>query len=143
MTDAVQAQPVVVEPNQDWLLENLIEKYVSLGVGMGITLNVKGTLITGTLCSGLEYLKGVSGVLAEGQEEGSLGHAMAQVFASYTHVYEKPDDAGEDWTPPRVGFVHLKNARFLTPGQKAVPDNPTFWRGRLSSVDGFTVGTMG
>ena len=142
MTDEATVQPVIVVDDHDWLLESLIEKYVGIGVGMGITLNVKGLLVTGTLCTSQEYLKGVSELIGAANKDDELTQAMAGAFGAYTAVYEKPEGAGEDWVPPRIGYVHLKNAKILTPGQKAMPNDPIWWRGRLSSIDGFFIGTL-
>jgi hypothetical protein len=56
---------------------------------------------------------------------------------------DAPGEGGEPVPPrPLPGFIHLRNARFLA-GDQMVPTNrPVLWRGRITAVDGFFLGSL-
>lgn len=116
------------------------------GASMGITLVVRGAVISGTLISGQEYLTKVGGDIKQGMaSEGSewmldlLGGTFEKVAAQ---LYDAPGDEGGDVTDGLPSFIHLKDARIFTPGQDPFPQAGMWWRGRLGQVDGFTVGML-
>src|SRR5438309_374555 len=89
-----------------------------------ITLNVGGMLIAGELISGKTYL----------QEFTSQAE---QTTSSKQNDEPLPDDEDRH-------YIHLRNAFFYMTGGTPVPGRGEgfLWRGRLSAVDGFTMGRL-
>lgn len=142
---AEQSQPSnLFLENQDWFLEGIIENVINHGVDIGITLSVNGAIVSGILISGKKYFEELSEMMAKhSQNPGDIMGALAEGWKSYTVIYEKPEDAPEDWTPPRAAYIHLRDARYFAPGQAPIPTNMgVLWRGKLSEVDGFSIGNM-
>ena len=101
-----------------------------------ITLNVGGMLITGDLISRNAYMKDflygpIVKAIRKAEEDDELLKQQTEEIRK--EVKEKPYD-----------FIHLKNAKFFVPGQPPIPteQESTLWRGRLSCVDGFTMGSL-
>lgn len=104
---------------------------------MGITLNVKGLVITGKLISKNAYLKGVASTF---EGSGEIGDVFSDMF---TELADKQKDLNkvestEDQTNIVYG-VHLTDAKIFN-GDSVY--NVGYWRGQLSSVDGFSFGAM-
>lgn len=95
---------------------------------LNLTLNVGGSLISGTLISRKRFVQSVPAI---------------KTIVDAVEAKQPPQGAGGP-SPRSAGryFVHLKDARFFHPGGTAVPvqGNGVYWRGRLSCVDGFTIG---
>ena len=113
-------------------------------VEMGITLHVHGQMITGRLISGATYwAESAADLRAGGQGPTELLEAMAesmeQVADEYRRMYAEDATDGDD--PAMAAFLHLRNAHTLGP-QGPTPTDGAFWRGRLSSIDGFTFGEL-
>jgi hypothetical protein len=96
------------------------------------------------MISGKTYFKELGEMLAAASAgEGDMQSMLGEAWSKYSAIYEKPDDASEDWAPPPAGFIHLRKARFYAPGQHPIPGDQGFlWRGKLSSIDAFSVGNF-
>jgi hypothetical protein len=129
---------------KDWFLESTIRNLVNQGIEISITLTVGGAYVTGLLTSGKRYFEELGAtVAAASKAPDDTAAVLGEAWKGYTAIYEKPADAPDDWQPPPVGFVHLRNAYYVAPGQQAMPGNgPTLWRGKLSSIDGFSIGSI-
>jgi hypothetical protein len=130
--------------SRDWFLQSIIETVVAHGVEIGVTLTVGGTTISGMLISGQKYFDELADALKKSSaEEGDIHSVLADGWRHMKAVYEKPEGASDDWTPPQAGFVHLKNAFIFANGGPPMPGNQgLLWRGNLASVDGFAIGNM-
>lgn len=111
------------------------------GFEMGITLTVKGTVVTGTLIGRNVWL---SRLVARASEAGEASAQVAQVIRDSfeTPVNDGDDDDGSE--DIRYGYLHLENARFVF-DQRIVPEAPNpgaLWRGRLVDVSGWCWGTL-
>ncbi|SIQ75323.1 hypothetical protein SAMN05880590_1079 [Rhizobium sp. RU35A] len=139
-----KVQPVEIINDADWFLRSTIENIISQGVEIGITLTVNGVIISGMLIGGKKYFEELSKTMkAASRAPDDISDALGDSWKQFTAIYEKPEDAPEDWQPGPVGYIHLKNARFYAPGQAPIPGNQgVLWRGKLSSVDGFTIGSL-
>jgi len=139
-----QVQPVQLVNENDWFLQSTIENIVSHGVEIGVTLTVNGVIVSGMLIGGKKYFEELSKTLkAASREPDDISNTLGDAWKQYTAIYEKPEGAPEDWKPNPVGYIHLMNARFFAPGQAPIPANQgVLWRGKLSSVDGFTIGNL-
>lgn len=137
-------QPMELVGANDWFLQSTIENIVSHGVYIGVTLTVKGIIVSGMLISGKKYFEELSkDMKAASRQEDDMSDTLAKSWQQYTAIYEKPEGASDDWQPLPVGYIHLLNARFYAPGQSPIPTNQgILWRGKLSSVDGFSIGSF-
>lgn len=150
MTDSTEeesadaVQPVEVVGNQDWFLTQMIETVINRGVEIGVTLTVGGSVVSGMLISGKTYFEELGELLTGASKaEGDVASALGEAWPAYAQLYEKPEGAGDDWIEPPATYIHLRNAYYLMPGSGSLPGKPgMLWRGRISSVDGFSIGNI-
>lgn len=131
------------EPKSDILLGVLVEAANKSGGSLGITLLVHGAMVTGVLIGGEEFFEGVAGqledALHENGEESSDGGLAAVFREQGTTLYGDPE-ALDDTT---VAYIHLRDAQVYQSTLSAIPTPGTWWRGWLSSVDGWILGVLG
>lgn len=142
--------PAPEAPDHDWLLQELVGIVNATGVGFGITLSVGGMLISGILVDGEKYLEGLAAGF-EGVDSGgsTLGASLGSIPRRYKELYRRsdPDDPsvepGEAINEPPV-YIHIQDAQVYAPGGAAATPTGkgTWWRGRLSRVDGFWLGCL-
>jgi hypothetical protein len=120
-------------PPQDPLLEVLIKLVLDIEerndgrVEEKITLFTNGLIICGTIISKKDFM-------------------LKDVFLS------RIDEVNEALEPKGISpnnrksdplyFIHLRNAYVVSPSGNHIPANGMFWRGRLSSIDGFAIGHL-
>jgi hypothetical protein len=97
----------------------------------GITLAVNGLLISGKIISERDFVLSNETLNTVEEEIGDLAS-------------EAPGPGDVEYYIPHEFFIHLKEAKIFTPGQKPMPsDGPgIFWRVKLSSIDGFSMDTL-
>lgn len=97
----------------------------------GITLIVDGFLVSGFIVSKDKYME--HNILTSSIEKGikkAISDAQSQTA--------EPEDDGER------NFIHLRDAKYFTPGQLPIPNNQTVYcRIRLEKVSGFSIGVLG
>ena len=131
---------------QDWLLE-LVSKFAHSGVSQSVTLFVGGAVISGEIISGQDYFEEMAKIAESANFHGPDGSEkilseMSQGYRKFKKFYDKPDDAGDDWTTPTDYYIHLKGARVFT-SNGTIPGRGDFlWRGRISCVDAWSIGGM-
>lgn len=137
-------QEVEIVGATDWFLRQTIETVIAHGVEIGVTLAVGGSIISGILVSGKTYFAELGETLkGASKSEGDMQSVLGEAWKGYTALYEKPEGAPDDWVVPPAGYIHLRNARYFAPGQPPVPTNQgVLWRGKLSAVDGFSIGNL-
>ena len=134
-----QTDPTV--PNRDTVLAALTATTNQSGSSFTITLTVGGTLITGTLVADHVWMRRQADLF--GQSEG--GKRFADFFSHITELTQsralaelEEDDSAEPI------YIHLLNAQTLAGNNAHYPDDGTgMWRGRLASVDGWSLGRLG
>lgn len=122
----------------DSVLAALVGTAAKQGGGTGITLLVGGALVTGDLANRIEWLDG----LREAHPDDTI--YMEGVRAAWAEVHAKyAADSDDDPMPEYDAMIHLINARVFQ-GSKLIPDGEQamFWRGRLSEVQGWSLGTL-
>ena len=126
------------EPPHDWFLEILV-KLAHEGISFGVTLQVGGLLVSGTLASGGDYFDGVAAETSASLSPDAAG-SLKELFANCRDVAtHQPSER----TPPTYRFVHLRDAKFYNTNGSPIPANRgVWWRGRLCEVGGFVVGTL-
>jgi hypothetical protein len=118
-----------------------------------ITLSVKGVLISGRLINGKTYFAEFSGQIRAAFEPYQKHFADIPEMEAWIKSFGDPDeserpskelDANQFAERVRqTRFVHLQDATILQPGGRPVPsEGGLLWRGRLASVDGFSLGVL-
>ncbi len=123
----------------DPLLTILVEAADKFEAEIGLTLYVSGTVVSGTLVSGRRFFGEMAELLAsEGVSD------WAEVFARtagelFPERGTEPGD--EEPTDLSATHIHLRAARVFTSGSDQ-PLPKTLWRGRLSHVSAWSLGTL-
>jgi hypothetical protein len=128
----------VKRPELDWYLQHLVTMANTQGVEMGITVILGGTVVTGQLISGKTYFESFGALFAgawNADEDGK--RAIQDEMSKPAEMYgpDKHDAAGPS-------FIHLKNATVRTPSG-SLTNQGVLWRGRLTEVSGFMLGSIG
>src|SRR5690606_9073723 len=105
------------------------------GVGTAITLTTSGGMVTGDLVGIEEYFRLLGGLLSGGDSESATAKSFDRIGDEVRASVEAEGGPSD--------FVHLRNARFLS-GTALVPTPPAgmLWRGSLSAVQGFSIGSL-
>lgn len=145
-TDQGDEENKILQPSQDdWFLAMLVKLTNGTDAEYPVTLAVGGLLISGYIASGHRYFEAFAESLKSGMTNISRESAEANVapFRKIKQIYLQ-DGKDAEATAPDPAYVHLRSALFFGPSNRPIPDNGgVWWRGRLSSVDGFTLGTLG
>jgi len=146
--------PQVVPDDQDELLTTFVENATTSGIKFAITLFVGGTVITGVLVSGKAFYEDLGNIWDSLAGHSNLPPAQRRAgdifrkIATEAYALEDTDAPAKRSSEPRPipKFIHLENARFFgaAPGF-AIPTTKrgAYWRGKISSVDGFQLGYLG
>lgn len=124
--------------NNDWFLSSFV-RMVNDGNGMtiGISLVTHGFIVSGFLCGGKEYFKGV------GEEISEVFNGSKEVAENYAAVGEKIYSKDDTYVDKPIDYIHLKDARFFSTAGEPIPKNRgVWWRGRLSEISGFSLGLL-
>ena len=153
MADEHSGQPLAQTPNPpqldwtqpDWFLQSLVN-LTNAGDGtveIGMILLVDGFLVSGMMVGGARYFEGFAKDFASGFTDQAVAETIRTSFSEYGEIY-KTDAADPLSPPPSPSYVHMRDARFFNTAGNPVPGNRgVWWRGRLSEVSGFVVGTLG
>ncbi|MGB3362934.1 MAG: hypothetical protein WA972_12740 [Rhodococcus qingshengii] len=103
-----------------------------------ITLIVSGATISGHVVSGSRFFRGLKHASASDECTDALAGLWDSAIALYSEAQN------EEALDPiveleRIGFIHLEDAVVHTGGTRS---GLMFWRGRLESVDGWSVGAL-
>lgn len=93
-----------------------------------VTLLVGGFLVSGSIISAEKFME---------------NHPASRPF--WKQVKELRGEAAQSGGADDVTrhFIHLRDARFYTPGEAPIPDNQgVYWRAPLESVQGFNFGLL-
>ncbi|MHB9805447.1 hypothetical protein [Pantoea ananatis] len=106
--------------------------------GIGVTLFVKGALITGFTVSGSEYY---------GRQINSLGefsdHEISQdLLEHFKEGQSHYQDKGEQGFSYPANFLHLRDVSFKLGEGKVFPMSNGILRVKIEEVDGFALGFM-
>lgn len=127
----------VVETGTDFLIE-VLAAVAQRGAEVGVTLNVRGAVVTGVLIGRSAWLQEQVAMLSSA---GSGAEVMGQSLNSlFTSLYGD----GQDGDDIRYAFIHLKEARYVF-GEGFAPsvENSGFlWRGRISEVSAWSIGSL-
>lgn len=131
-----------LEPMSDWLLRYIADAANNRDLQMGLTLQVHGQLVSGTLVSGQTYFEGITRNIADALGDKDETRAIAGMFEQMNQAVQ--DNTGGEGQFPIPAYIHLKDARIFSAGNGApIPNGQgVWWRGRLSQVSGFFFGAL-
>jgi hypothetical protein len=123
----------------DAILQFFVVMADTTGMNTGVTLNVGGLIISGTLVGMKEYFDSLVAGLRTARGNAMINEVLGERFNKFAEKASEIMTAPykDLWKEPE--YIHLKNARWYTPGG-AIPTKGILWRGRLGAVDGFSLG---
>jgi len=127
--------------DNDELLEFLLRKVEETGIGAGITLCLNGSIITGNLIkSKIYYDKMIemydfdnSQLTAKNPDELDKWSGYYSEYVVFINELKKQED------PKNLKHIHLEHVTFRNVNSNILTQ-AIVWRGKLSSVDGFSIG---
>lgn len=124
--------------NVDWFLQNLSCLTNSSDLEFGVTLNVSGQTISGTMIGGKKYFEMFAELFSD-ERPADEKDAIREVFVKNADVYTLKE--GEKILPP-TQYVHLKDARVFHGDTKLPNDDGMLWRGKINAISGFHLGEL-
>lgn len=143
MTQEDQSLPVeksLVRSDSDLFLMTLVELVNIASLEMSITLFVQGAIISGMLIGEKPYFEALNNELkSTGFAPDEAIHTLIQKFNSSS--INSSDNLEEQDQPINREFIHIKNAKVYSGNAFSSSTRELYWRGRLSRVDGFLLGS--
>lgn len=133
-----------VRAENDWLVQHLVTIANFGELGIDVTLQFGGMLVSGTIIGGKKYFD----LFAEdfARPFSAVPETAEQVkggFAKFGNVYSTTEQDDNN-NPPQ--FIHLRGAKFFTSSGRPIQNdkNPSnlLWRGRICEVSGFFLGSI-
>ena len=122
----------------DWFLQALVNMANSGNFTMGITLQVSGFLVSGELISGPTYFEGFATDFVSPMRDRTEAEKIRKTLSDCGELYKT-----DTLNVPLPAYIHLKQARFFNTAGNPIPGNRgVWWRGRISEVGGFVLGTL-
>jgi hypothetical protein len=143
MSDQTQQtiqQPPYVRVLPDTFLQGLVDTVNIRGFEIGITLHVGGFLVSGKMVGVDKYFEGFASAFTAGWTDEEAASSMREQLTALGKG-SVGDEAAADRLLPQC--IHLSDAHFFNTNGNPIPGNRSvLWRGRLSEVAGFSLGTL-
>lgn len=112
-------------------------------IELGITLSVGGLIISGYLVSEADYFLQMMDIVGETSAEADVKDTLKDFLAQLKESLQPKDDENDEEHLRLPDFVHLRSAKmYPSQGQGMPTQGQALWRGRISSVDGFSLGEI-
>ena len=139
--DSLPGQPAAAAPGADAFLQFLVN-LVNNGSqieSIGVTLQMGGMLVSGSIVSGAEYFDRFAETFSDSLSDmdTQARQSVRTSLAELGDVFRLPQPA-----EPLPNYIHLVDALFFTADGTPIAGQPTLWRGRSSAVDGFILGRL-
>ena len=139
--DSTPGQPAGAAPGADAFLQFLVN-LVNNGSqieSIGVTLQMGGMLVSGSIISGAEYFDSFATNFTSSLDtlDTDTRKTVRASLAELGDVFRVPQPAD-----PLPNYIHLADALFFTADGTPIAGQPTLWRGRTSAVDGFILGRL-
>jgi hypothetical protein len=123
---------------EDMLLQMLVAIADTQDVAIGITIYTGAGTITGQLIGGKKYFDTFAEQMSSGFKQIGVSDVTAKAMREQL---AQPGESfyGDKADKTKPVYLHLKNARYLS-GGTAYESAGALWRGRISNVQGFTLG---
>ena len=122
----------------DWLLQWLVTFSGQTSTSIGVTLTVGGSLISGELISHAAYFQSLAEDFS-GAFKKFEGVDADQVKSMILAFDQK---VSPEVKIPAPQYLHLRNARVFAGSTGAITSSGNLWRGKITSVEGFTLGAI-
>jgi hypothetical protein len=121
----------------DAVLQMLLTLADEDGFEFGVTLNISGAVVAGTLIGPSTYYEGILNA-AKGLEDSTMSHILTKKFNDLKEAYtkEKEDLKAKKDQEMTATFIHLKNAKYIEADGITMTKSTAWWRGRISAIDG-------
>jgi hypothetical protein len=108
------------------------------GIEIPITLSVSGAVISGTLINASTYYAEITE--SSKLPNTTISKIMYKNFSDLKEAYEKQkqEEVDKDAEENSLTFIHLKDVKYLSTGVQPPSSSSNWWRGRISSIDGFS-----
>lgn len=139
----------------DPFLQEIIANVSNFSANTGITLYVKGLIISGIAISGKTYFEEFAAQYKSGFNDDfkEFGETIGNKINSYSMDFpdfwsqlnfdkEKLAESEEIKMSKVEDFhhIHLRDVRIVSQNGNTIIMNNTLWRGRLDAIDGFSLG---
>jgi hypothetical protein len=123
------------------LLVHVVNDSGEFELGVPVTLQVSGTIVSGILIPHKAYWEAFRALLqGAGSPSREIGEAFTAPFFEGIEAAKQAEEDGVALPPPN--YIHLRDAVVWTPGVDQ-PLPKTLWRGRLSHVSAWSIGIYG
>ena len=127
-------------PSKDWFLQFLVNLANKNSFELEVTLMVGGLLISGTLAGVRQYFDDLGAYFAAPLDARENSTEVTETFKKIGDQCSCVSPSEQTETP---SYIHLKDARFFDPRGNSIPGQKgTWWRGRISEVQGFAPGIL-
>ena len=139
-TEISNQEPLSCAAQPDWFLQSLVNLANNSDVEIGITLQVSGLLVSGTLVGGKKYFEGFAEDFSSAfANDPESAESIKSSFTKYGEIYQKEES--EEVPPPQ--YIHMKDTHFFSTAGNPIPGNRgVWWRGRVAEVGGFILGSL-
>jgi hypothetical protein len=112
------------------------------GIEIPITLSVSGAVISGTLINASTYYAEITE--SSKLPNTTISKIMYKNFSDLKEAYakQKQEEADKEAKENSLTFIHLKDVKYLSAGVQPTSSSSNWWRGRISSIDGFSFDTL-
>ncbi|WP_126389559.1 hypothetical protein [Achromobacter insolitus] len=127
----------------DWLLQEWVDQINRLGISASITLQVNGLIVSGVAIPGDLFFEKYAELMASAFRSGSTRIPAEEAeahFKKYANIYKEDDTSEIPPAPPE--YIHLEDARYWNASGQHIPGHGVLWRGRLSQVSGYNIGSL-
>ena len=140
----------IQKPFSDGALEMWVNFANKFRMEIGVTLQIHGIIVAGTITSGAEFLQYVGNSLSKAALDADkklepIAKAIQDIYkemAEDLYPIKKLDEAETSETESiPISFIHLREAKLWNIHQQQ-PITMKYWRGRLDSIDGWTIGIL-
>jgi hypothetical protein len=113
------------------------------GIEVDVTLNISGAVVSGTLIGPSAYYEGIIESFKK-LEDNTMSKILNKKFNDLKEAYsnQKQEQDEKDDKENSATFIHLKKARYLNTYGQPITNRTTWWRGRISSIDGFSFNSL-
>ena len=132
-----------IDINADNLVQIMVFIANKHNIELGITLNVKGLIVSGMLVSNQTYFEGLTDEVEASNAEQVAKELFKSTFNSLANTSESSSSNGDGSQESLPLFIHLKEAR-MYPSQNTspIPTAGVWWRGKISEVSSFSWGLL-
>lgn len=120
-------------------MQGLVDYANEYGVGAGISLQVSGMIVADEIISAESYFDEFAAEFRGGfKTSPENGQAFFDLITSCKQYLKQPE--GQKKVPPN--YIYLRDVQIYTVRNHRSATKVTLWRGRLSEVGGFHLGTI-